>query len=142
MGGDEDKFFHLLVCVGKKNIVGQTWANDGQSFPTVKSIKCFHGGADENFFFGHIFFLEGGQTKIFYGQIWANDGQTNAVSFFQKFEFGGAIFTELKNYVYHLYRYQSDKFLPFCLLLNLNLYLIIINYYYLFTYICIFIATK
>ena len=48
------------------------------------------------FFFGHIFFLEGGQTKIFYGQTWANDGQTNAVSFFRKFEFGGAIFTELQ----------------------------------------------
>ena len=46
-------------------------------------------------FFLAIFFLEGGPTKIFYEQTWANDGQTNAVSFFQKFEFGGAIFTEL-----------------------------------------------
>ena len=46
-------------------------------------------------FFCHNFFLKGGQTKIFVGQTWANGGQTNAVEFFQKFEFGGAIFTDL-----------------------------------------------
>ena len=76
----------------KKIFVGQTWANDGRSFPTVKSIKCFHGGADENFFLA-IFFFGGWANENF---LWANDGQTNAVSFFQKFEFGGAIFTELR----------------------------------------------
>ena len=47
---------------------GQSWANDGQSFATVKSLKCFHGGADENFFFCHNFFLKVGKRKLWVGK--------------------------------------------------------------------------
>ena len=62
---------------------------------TMDNPKCFHGGAEEIFFCWPYFFFERWANEIFYGQTRANDGQTNAVSFFQKFEFGGAIFTDL-----------------------------------------------